>query len=226
MNLLSNNLMYDTIIDLTFDLVMATLLSPGINIHLFPFIKSSKANELKEEIKEDKLIVECSKECKDCNKESISSEITIKEANKEASNELIQLMDKEMRDEDNFEAKAGKLFGQFLENTKSYLNQMFENEPTEDYIKQKENQLNKAHNFLTDVVLNQDPNFKVDKDELHDSFKYLENEFKKLDKLKDSVKLNPKSTNSIETNLVPSYFGGDSPSASSGGEDDDFEIIN
>lgn len=240
MNLLPKDLIiYDALIDLTFDLVMAALLAPGINMHLFPFIKSNKETDLKEEEENSNKLnndknEEVNKEEvnkdktdlneKNCDKEMDKAESSKKELTKLTDND--QMMDKERDDNLNDDGldKASKLFGQFFENTKSYLNQMFDNEtPTEEFIKQKEVQLNKAHNFLTDVVLNQDPNFKVDNNELNDSFKYLENEFKKLDELRDSVKLSQKPNNSIESNLVPSYFGNDSSSVSS--EDDDFEII-
>lgn len=242
MNLLPNHLMYDTLIDLTIDLVVATLLAPGINVHLLPFLKSAsssgkEAADLKKSDKHAKLL----------NAEEQSDQPTEATADDqpELTNELSeepngalnagalsceashsgQTMNKgdvEQPDHLNLE-KASRLFGQIFESTKCYLNQMFENEPTEEFIKQKEDQLTKAHDFLTDVVLNQDPNFKVDNNELNNSFKYLESEFKKLDQLKDSVKLSAKSSNSIESNLVPSYFENDS--ASSQSSDDDFEII-
>lgn len=239
MNLLPNHLMYDTLIDLTIDLVVATLLAPGINVHLFPFLKSSSSGKEAADLKSDKHAKLLNDEPND-----ESTEVTDDHTGPLATNELSEepgalsceashsgqtMMNKPntessdpLNENYNLE-KASRLFGQIFESTKCYLNQMFENEPTEEFIKQKEDQLTKAHDFLTDVVLNQDPNFKVDNNELNNSFKYLESEFKKLDQLKDSVKLSAKSSNSIESNLVPSYFENDS--ASSQSSDDDFEII-
>lgn len=245
MNLLPNDLMYDTLIDLTIDLVVAALLAPGINVHLFPFIKSAtsfgKEADLKKRDKNEKLSRDddadksltselseepnCETDC-ESNYESGRERAAANDecaANCEASHSAMSKEgDRPAGDDYNLE-KATRLFGQIFESTKCYLNQMFENEPTEEFIKHKEDQLTKAHDFLTDVVLNQDPNFKIDNNDLNNSFKYLESEFKKLDQLKDSVKLSAKSSNSIESNLVPSYFENDSASAQS--SDDDFEII-
>lgn len=247
MNLLPNHLMYDTLIDLTIDLVVATLLAPGINVHLFPFINASffadpsgKEADLKKSDKHAKLSHDKKQpndEANSANQSPTTDELSENpnralagkpncEASHSASHSGQAMKEDGDRpaaaDDYNLE-KASKLFGQIFESTKCYLNQMFENEPTEEFIKQKEDQLTKAHDFLTDVVLNQDPNFKVDNNELNNSFKYLESEFKKLDQLKDSVKLSAKSSNTIESNLVPSYFENDSASGQS--SDDDFEII-
>jgi len=202
-------------------ILMATLLTPGINVHLFPFIKTSNQSEDNNVCKsEDQKSTECLKE-------SSSEEV---DKDEKMSTQLNNDTNKETNNEHNLD-KASKLFGQLFENTKIYLNQILSDdkieEPTEEFIKQKEVELSKAHEFLTDVVLNQDPTFPVDNIELNQSFKFIQEEFNKLHKLKESVKLNnPKASNSIESNLVPSYFENDSsPTLSSDGEDD-FEIIN
>ena len=158
MNLIPNDLMYDTLIDLTFDLVMATLLAPGINVHLFPFIKSSKDDELKRSKSSECLNEKAN--LSDCDKQVLKSdelnECTMMgngEPNRETTNNVES--ERETNDESTGEHnldKASKLFGQFLASTKSYLNLMFDDkvtEPTEEFIKQKEVELNKAHEFLT-----------------------------------------------------------------------------
>lgn len=129
--------MYDTLIESFEFLVMSALLAPGVNAHLFPFIKTTR--------EEDKI---------DTNKEE-PKELNEIDQPTQSVNQDVKMDKKDLNDDMNLD-KASKLFGQLLENTKSYINQMFDStEPTEEFIKQKETELTKAHDFLTDVVLNQ-----------------------------------------------------------------------